>query len=199
MTTPGRVRVQPVEQLPSELEAVIRSFAGDLRPLPRLFTVLGRDPRLLKALLRGGLLDPGNLTLREREIVIHRVTAACGADYEWGLHAAHFAARAALDPESLASLATGASTDPAWSTSEAVLIDLCDALHDSATVDAALWSRLRTRFSDEAILEAVMVVGYYRMISYLVNVLDLPLEPGTTGIEHTAPAGSASPSAVRGA
>ena len=45
----------------------------------------------------GGLLDKGHLTLRQREIVIDRVTARCGSEYEWGVHVAFFAKRAGLD------------------------------------------------------------------------------------------------------
>ncbi|MGH3644192.1 MAG: hypothetical protein ACRDUX_34825, partial [Mycobacterium sp.] len=46
------------------------------------------------------------------------------------------------------------------------------------TVDDVLWTQLRNRHSDEAILELLMLAGTYRMISYLANGLQLPLEPG---------------------
>jgi hypothetical protein len=43
-----------------------------------LFTTLARDERLFERFTGGGLLDRGHLTLRQREIVIDRVTASCG-------------------------------------------------------------------------------------------------------------------------
>ena len=44
-------------------------------------------------------------------------------------------------------------------------------------VDDALWARLRAGFSEEAILELLLLAGFYRMMSYLTNALRLPLEP----------------------
>ena len=62
-----------------------------------LFRVLARDQRLFARFAGGSLLDKGHLTLRQREIVIDRVTARCGSEYEWGVHIAFFAERAGLD------------------------------------------------------------------------------------------------------
>src|SRR3569623_687699 len=39
----------------------------------------------------GGLLDPGPLSLRQREIVIDRTCALNTCEYEWGVHVANFA------------------------------------------------------------------------------------------------------------
>ena len=44
-----------------------------------LFRTLARDQRLFQRFMGGGLLDKGHLTLRQREIVIDRVTARCGS------------------------------------------------------------------------------------------------------------------------
>jgi hypothetical protein len=40
------------------------------------------------------------------------------------------------------------------------------------------WAQLSTHYGDEAILELLMLAGTYRTVSYLVNSLRLPLEPG---------------------
>ena len=61
-----------------------------------LFTTLARDERLFERFTGGGLLDRGHLTLRQREIVIDRVTASCGSEYEWGVHVTMFAEKAKL-------------------------------------------------------------------------------------------------------
>ncbi len=42
---------------------------------------------------------------------------------------------------------------------------------------------------DEAVIELLMLAGYYRMVSYLANGLRLPLEPGSPrfcDFSHTA-------------
>ena len=66
-----------------------------------LFRTLARDERLFARFTGGGLLDPGHLSLRDREIVIHRICALNGCGYEWGVHAAIFAPAAGLDAERL--------------------------------------------------------------------------------------------------
>ena len=141
-----------------------------------LFRVLARDQRLFERFMGGGLLDKGHLTLRQREIVIHRVTARCGAEYEWGVHAAFFAERAGLDAAQLRSTVHGGPGDACWAPPDALLIRFCDALHAECTLDDALWAELRAAFSEEAILELLLLAGFYRTVSYLTNALRLPPE-----------------------
>lgn len=141
-----------------------------------LFTTLARDQRLFSRFFAGGLLDKGHLTLRQREIVIHRVTAQCGSEYEWGVHAAFFAPRVQLSDEQLYSLVHGDSGDACWAAPEQRLIQLCDALHATCTLDATLWTQLRADYSENAMLELLMLAGYYRTVSYLTNAVQLPLE-----------------------
>ena len=141
-----------------------------------LFRVLARDERLFQRFMGAGLLDKGHLTLRQREIAIHRVTARCGAEYEWGVHAAFFASHAGLDAAQLRSTVHGAPDDACWSPEDALLIRFCDALHAECTLDDALWAKLRASFSEEAILELLLLAGFYRTVSYLANALRLPPE-----------------------
>jgi alkylhydroperoxidase family enzyme len=142
-----------------------------------LFRTLARDLRLFQRFMGGGLLDPGHLTLRQREVVIHRVTARCGSEYEWGVHAAFFAKRAQLTAEQLHVSVHGTPEDACWSAEDRLLLRFCDALHESCSIDDALWTELRAAFSEEAMLELLLLVGFYRTVSYLTNALRLPPEP----------------------
>ncbi len=151
-----------------------------------LFTTLARDPRLFQKFFAGGLLDRGNLTLRQREIVIDRTTALCKSEYEWGVHIAAFAAHAKLGDAQIESLANGSPADACWTAEERLLLRLCDQLHANCTVDGDLWQALAAVFSDEAILELLMLAGFYRTVSYLTNALQLPLEPGAARFPATA-------------
>jgi alkylhydroperoxidase family enzyme len=127
--------------------------------------------------MSGGLLDRGHLTLKQREVIIDRVTAQNRAEYEWGVHVALFAHRVGFDAAQLQSLVSGGAHDACWSTDECALLRLCDSLHATADVNDALWIELAARFSAEAIIEAIMLAGFYRMVSYLTRALRLPLEP----------------------
>lgn len=171
-------RVAPATApLPLDIEEAIDKIMRGNPPL-LLFTTMARDRRLFFKFFNSGLLDRGHLTIRQREIVIDRVTASCGAEYEWGVHVATFAGKADLTEEQIASLTTGAPDDVCWNEQDRVLIRLCDSLHRRYTVDDGLWAQLTAHYSDEAILELLMLAGTYRTISYLVNSLRLPPEPG---------------------
>jgi alkylhydroperoxidase family enzyme len=141
-----------------------------------LFTTLARDIRLFEPFMAGSLLDRGNLTLRQRELVIDRVTALCGSEYEWGVHVALFGARIALTPEETHALVHGGSAAPVWTDEERLLLRACESLHATAKLDEPLWQELAAAFSETAILEMLMLAGQYRTVSYLTNALRLDPE-----------------------
>ncbi|MBI3766877.1 MAG: carboxymuconolactone decarboxylase family protein [Deltaproteobacteria bacterium] len=124
--------------------------------------VLGRHGRALGA--------------RDREIVIHRVCARCGCEYEWGVHAVAFAPRVGLDAAQLAATVRGVADDPAWSAHDRLLVRLVDELHDTATVSDPLWEELRAEWSVPELLELLLVAGWYHAISYLANGARVALE-----------------------
>lgn len=182
-------RISPAESIDDVVQAAIDAVMRGNPPLV-LFTTLARDRRLFEKFFAGGLLDRGHLTLRQREIVIDRTTALCGAEYEWGVHVSTFARAAELTVEQVASLTTGSADDACWEEPEAALIRMCDALHHHATLDDDHWDALRATHSEEAVLELLLLAGFYRTTSYLVNSLRLPNEPGMAVFaDYPAPRG----------
>ena len=172
-------RIEPVKP---PYKGMIKSTLAKLTPKGKaplvLFTTLARDERLFGKLMAGSLLDEGHLTLRQREIVIDRVTARCGSEYEWGVHVAYFAADAGLSDAELYALVHGTHKDTCWTDpSEQLLIQMCDALHDECDINDRLWKGLAASFTLDALLEIIMLCGFYRTISYLTNSARLGLEP----------------------
>jgi alkylhydroperoxidase family enzyme len=156
----------------SELERVMPEGTAPLV----LFTTLARNPRVFQRFMAGGLLDKGSIGLREREIMIDRTTARCGSEYEWGVHVMFFAAKAKLTQDEIRATERGRADDPVWSRREGLIIRLADALHETATVGDGLWSELKGEFSDEQLLELIVVAGFYHTVSFLTNALRLPFE-----------------------
>jgi alkylhydroperoxidase family enzyme len=155
-------------------ETIDRTMKG--QPPLHLFATLARDPRLCKKFFAGGLLDKGHLTIRQREIVIDRTTALCRSEYEWGVHVTIYAAKAGLTEDQVRSTAVGSADDPCWADEDRLLIRLCDALHRNCDIDDGLWLALRGAFTENALLELLMLAGFYRTVSYLTNGLRIPLE-----------------------
>jgi alkylhydroperoxidase family enzyme len=161
------------QEIQGPLDAVMKG-----KPPIALFTTLARDPRLFRKFFSASLLDQGNLTVRLREIVIGRTTALCKSEYEWGVHIMVFAALAGLEREHISSIVQGGSTDECWTKEEKLVLEMCEQLHAVCTIDDRLWDSLKASFSDEAILELMMLAGFYHSVSILTNSLKLPLEPG---------------------
>jgi len=162
---------------PPEVQSWLdRTMPPGVPPL-LLFTTLARDPRLFQRFMSGGLLDRGNLTLRQRELVIDRITARSGSEYEWGVHVALFGARIDLTSEQRTSLVHGSPADPCWPAAERALLLVCDELHATCTVSDATWHDAHAALGDAALLEVLLLAGFYRTVSYLTNALRLPPEP----------------------
>ena len=167
---------QAASPLPVDIQNAIAAVMLGNDPLV-LFTTLARDRRLFVKFFNSGLLDRGHLTIRQREIVIARVTAQCGTEYEWGVHIAAYGAKAGFSERQIASLLGTGASDENWSDEDRVLIRLCDRLHESCAVDDEMWDSLKSYHSEEAIIELLMLAGCYRMVGCLVDGLGLPLEP----------------------
>lgn len=171
-------RIEPAQSpfSPEIQKALDRTMPKGVPPLV-LFTTLARDPRLFGKFFAGGLLDKGNVTLRQREVVIHRVTGRCRSRYEFGVHAAFFGERVGFSDADLATLAHGGADDARWSADERALIGFADALHAGCDVDQATWDALAAHLPAEGIIEVILLCGFYRTVSYLTNALRLPEEP----------------------
>jgi len=142
-----------------------------------LFRVMARSERLLPRFMRAGVLDAGPVPARDREIVIHRTTARCGAEYEWGVHVAAYWRPLGLGEDLLRAVTTGDADDPALDPRQAALVRLCDDLHDTSALDDATWAALAEHFDALQILELIYTVGMYHSVSFLVNGLRLEGEP----------------------
>src|SRR5262249_31667858 len=124
MTAGPRVAPLPPPHPPEIAEDLRKLMPPGVVPL-RLFTTVAHNPRVLGRLRRGGLLDPGAISVREREIVILRTTALCGCDYEWGVHVRFFGGAARFTPAEIAATVTGRRE--AFPPAERPLLAMCDA------------------------------------------------------------------------
>jgi alkylhydroperoxidase family enzyme len=161
----------------AEVQASFDAIMPPGAPPLALFRTLATSERAWRKFRAGSLLDRGPLSLRQRELVIDRVCARAGCEYEWGVHIAIFAEAARLTPEEVA--ATNAPLDTAqWSPAEAALLAAVDALHDNNRWTDAEHAALAAHYGADQILEIILLCGFYRTVAYVCGGLDLPLEPG---------------------
>ena len=144
-----------------------------------LFRVLAKNAPLAERMMSTGghfLGKRSALSVRDREIVIDRVCARCGNEYEWGVHVAAFAKAAGLSDAEIRHTVSYPPDPDAWSPSEAALVEMVDALHETSTVDDVLWSRLASHYDEAQLVELLMLAGWYHAISFVCNAARVPLE-----------------------
>ena len=143
-----------------------------------LFRTLCRNLELARAMRPLGefqLSKRSSLSIRVRELVVDRTTARLGAEYEWGVHAVAYGAAAGLSDTELANTVLGTSHD--FDTVSGLVVEMVDQLIDTYTVSDGLWASLSGEFSDEEILELIVLCGWYHIIAFVVNAARVAPEP----------------------
>lgn len=175
MTSPLTPRIDPVPKIPSN------SALAGLPPL-NIFRTLARAEPIAAAFhaLGGHLLQSGSLPPREREIVILRTGWRSASEYEFGQHT-RLGQQAGLTEQEIARLADADADAGSWSNDDALLVALVDELCDDNVVSDATWTGARARWSEAHMLELLVLVGFYRLVSGLLTSVGVALEPGTPG------------------
>ncbi len=177
-TTPRLPPLPPDErdERTAELLASLR-FDPDAEDM-NLFATLARHPRLLKrwSAFGGLLLAGGTLPARDREVLILRTAANCGADYEWGHHQV-LGRTAGLTDDEMATLA-----GPTAATVDTLLVQAADELHADGVISDETWKALAGRYGEQQLIEIPMVVGQYHLVAFTLRSLRIQPEPGVAAI-----------------
>jgi 4-carboxymuconolactone decarboxylase len=177
---PMTARLQPLTApFEPEIAESLRRLMGPIEAEPlALFRTIAHHPALLERFRQTGstLLSFGRLPDADRETIIHRTTARCGAAYEWGVHAVTFAAALGLDERWLSATWNG-DPDDFGDPGQALLVRFADELHDTATVGDATWAALRERYDDAQLVELVCLAGFYHLVSYMCRAFVVAPEP----------------------
>ena len=176
-------RITPLEA-PFEKETgeILAAMMPPGVPPIALFRTFAKNLPMSKAMRRWGSYELSrelSLSMRQREIVINRVTALCKCEYEWGVHVAFFAERVGFTREQVTSLTHGNGSDTCWSDdAEAALIQFVDALHEGANANDSQWEGLARHLNEQQMLDVCMLAGWYHAISFAANSARVPLEFG---------------------
>ena len=146
-----------------------------------VFTTLARDPKMMKAYLPFGAYILGGSTLppREREILILRIGWLCRSEYEFGQHSV-IGQGAGLTPEEISRITKGPKAK-GWSPFDAALIRAVDELHSDAFITDVTWHALAERYDEKQMIDLIMTVGAYSMLSMALNSLGVQLDEGIPG------------------
>lgn len=156
----------------------VRSVLGRL-PEPRinLFRMLANAPGLIGPTLRLGeaILTKSDLDPSLRELVILLTARLTGTEYEWVQH--HEIARLiGIDDEKIRAIADGEITDSAFERRELVTLRLARHLLEDAAPPAELVTETEAALGRAALIEVLIVTGYYAMLGGLMRAVRLDID-----------------------
>ena len=176
-----KTRILPLEPpYPPDVSETLAKMMPPGEPPLRLFRTIAHHPRLLRRFsqLGGGVLTHSSLELPDRELVIHRTCARAGAEYEWGVHVARFGRPLGFSEEQIRATVLGDGESPVWSDRQRLLIRFTDELHETADVSDEIWTALEAHWDEAQRIELLLLAGFYRLVSYVVNATRVEKEKG---------------------
>jgi alkylhydroperoxidase family enzyme len=184
-----RIEPMPRQAWDGLLTRVLEGSSGGTDDPMHIFTTLARAPGDLfrRWLGFGGALLGGTLPDRLRELVILRTAYRFDGRYEWAQHIS-LAERAGVSREEV--VAVGGDVGAAdWSSLERAALDAVDETADQGAVSDATWSSLASALDEGELIELLMLIAHYMMLTTVLRSLRVPLEPRAEAIASSVPAG----------
>ncbi len=191
MAHPATPRIEPLprEEWDDVLTRVLEGSSGGTQEPMHIFTTLARAPGDLfrRWLGFGGALLDGTLPGRLREIVILRTAYRFDGRYEWAQHIG-LAERAGISLGEITALG-GDLAGVDWSALERAALDAVDETADQGSVSDATWSVLAASLNDGELIELLVLIAHYLMLTTVLRSLRVPLEPRAEAVAATVAAG----------
>ncbi len=148
---------------------------------PRVFTTIGRNHAVFWGWLHfaGKLMPRGRLPRVDTELVILRVAAVRGSDYEFNHHQL-LGRRAGLSDHDIERVRLGSSA-AGWTDRQSLLLRVTESLLEHRDLDDALWAELTAVEDERTTIELVMLVGHYDMLATTLSTLRVQPETPSTG------------------
>jgi alkylhydroperoxidase family enzyme len=164
------------DPIPPDAAEILKRYPQRGGYLLTLFRTFANSVRFLEKGVPNLLDDKSPLPLRQREIVILRVTARLDCEYEWGVHAAAFARQAEFSPAHIRATRLRDPDAPCWTPQESLLIRAVDQLCDAGRISGATLEGFRDAWTLEQQLEILALCGAYHTVSFVANTAQLPPE-----------------------
>lgn len=161
--------------MPPDLAALLAT-----RPPYNIYRVLAHAPTALARFIpmAGALLNEGELDAQWRELAILRVGALCRSAYEIHQHLrlARLVGTSEARVAHALNLETPMEARDELAPADRAILAFTDAVARDVKAPAALYQDVRALLSDRALTELLMVIGFYMMVSRLLENLEVDLE-----------------------
>jgi 4-carboxymuconolactone decarboxylase len=154
-------------------------YSGERAGATGPFNVLLRSPEMgdLAQQFGASMRFHSSLPRKLNEMAIILTARYWTAQYEWSAHR-KLAAEAGLSESTIQAIATGkrpGSMEP----DEAVVYNFGTELLNTKQVSDPVFKAAVDKFGEKGVVDLISVMGYYHLVSMLLNVDRYPLPPGT--------------------
>jgi hypothetical protein len=116
-----------------------------------------------------------------KELMVLLLAAHENVAYEWEQHVS-IAQVAGVRPDQFVAIAEGCLDDPvAFKEDERVLLRFGQAILDKGKAPGVLFKHAQQHFSLQELSDAIIVIGYYRMLSGYIQTFDIEIDAQKDG------------------
>lgn len=173
-----RIAPLPPEEWDDRLRTILEASPGGTEEPMHIFATLARAPELFRRWLGfGGALLYGALPSRLSELVILRTAYRFDGFYEWAQHVEMGQGRGVSLGEIEALGGDAALLDGVdWTPLERAALRAVDETHDEGGVSDATWAELSAHLDDAGLIELLMVIAHYLMLTTVLRSLRMQPE-----------------------
>lgn len=172
----ARVTIPEKDQVSEELRARFEKMEERGGRVLNVFKVMAHCPKIGRDFLRLGssILSKGALDPRLRELAILRVGHLAQAHYEWTQHVI-VGRRVGLTDRQIDGLPDWRNS-PHFSDPERAVLQFTDEVAEQIRVTDDTFKAVRAFLTEEQIVELTAAIGYYGMVSRILEALQVELE-----------------------
>jgi 4-carboxymuconolactone decarboxylase len=176
-----RVKPLPESEWTEEQQTILNYYRRKSGKIYNIFLTQARHTELMKKwrTFSDYIMNESTLPEREREMIILRIGWLCRSEYEFGQHT-RIGEKAGLKPEEIMRITKGPEA-PEWDPFDAALLRAVDELQAEAFISDATWDILSQRYDEKQLLDVVMTVGQYNLVSMFLNTCGVQLDPKLVG------------------
>jgi 4-carboxymuconolactone decarboxylase len=126
------------------------------------------------------VLRTSTLPPHDREVLILRIGWLNQSQYEFTQHV-RVAKGVGLTDADIERIKAGPDA-PGADPFDAALVRAVDQLRSKSFVDDSVWAILKSRYDEKQLMDVVVTVGQYNLVSWYLNTLGTPFEKGVTGL-----------------
>jgi AhpD family alkylhydroperoxidase len=124
-----------------------------------------------------------NLTLSDyhKELLVLMVAAHQQCKYEWEQHVSIAQAAGVREDQFIAIAKERFYDTEAFTEPETILLHFGNTMLEKGKVPGVVFKHTLKHFSVEELADAMIVIGYYRMLSGFIQTFDIPVDPQADG------------------